>query len=46
MTAQVTTAQPDDTVQSVARIMLDIDTGAVPVVQDGKVIGVTPHYFD
>jgi CBS domain-containing protein len=40
MTAQVTTAQPTDSIQSVAKIMKSIDTGAVPVFADGKVIGM------
>jgi len=40
MTAQVVTAKPTDSVQSVAKIMLDIDTGAVPIFEDGKVLGL------
>ena len=40
MTAQVVTAKPTDTIQAVAKIMLEIDTGAVPVFEDGKVIGL------
>ena len=40
MTAQVVTANPADTIQSVAKIMLEVDTGAVPVFEDGKVIGL------
>ncbi len=40
MTAQVVTAKPTDTIQSVAKIMLDVDTGAVPVFDDGKVVGL------
>jgi CBS domain-containing protein len=40
MTAQVVTAAPTDTVQKVAGIMLNIDSGAVPIVEDGKVVGL------
>lgn len=40
MTAQVITAKPTDSIQAVAKIMLEIDTGAVPVFEDGKVIGL------
>ncbi len=40
MTPQVATAHPADSVRKVAGIMAQIDTGAVPVVEDGKVIGL------
>ena len=40
MTAQVVTARPTDTVQQVARIMSEVDTGAVPVADNGKVVGM------
>lgn len=40
MTAQVVTARPTDTVQAVARIMSEVDTGAVPVSDNGKVVGI------
>ena len=40
MTAQVVTAKPTDSIQSVAKIMLDVDTGAVPVFDAGKVVGL------
>jgi CBS domain-containing protein len=40
MTAQVVTAKPTDTIQSVAQIMRDVDTGAVPVFEDGRVVGL------
>jgi len=40
MTAQVVTARPSDTIQQVAKIMQDVDTGAVPVFDDGKVVGM------
>ncbi len=40
MTAQVVTASPTDSIQAVAKIMLEVDTGAVPVFEDGKVIGL------
>ena len=40
MTPQVATASPADSVRKVAGIMAQIDTGAVPVVEDGKVVGL------
>lgn len=40
MTAQVVTAKPTDSVKAVAKIMQDVDTGAVPVFEDGKVVGM------
>lgn len=40
MTAQVVTATPRSTVREVARTMAEIETGAVPVVDDGKVVGL------
>lgn len=40
MTAQVVTAKPSDTIESVARIMRDVDTGAVPIFEGGKVVGL------
>ena len=40
MTAQVVTAKPSDSVQSVAKIMAQVDTGAVPVFDAGKVVGL------
>ncbi|MBP6546913.1 MAG: CBS domain-containing protein [Phenylobacterium sp.] len=40
MTAQVATALPADSVQKVAGIMLNIETGAVPIVEDDKVVGL------
>jgi CBS domain-containing protein len=40
MTPNPRTVSPDDTVQSVARIMQAEDTGAVPVVTDGRVLAV------
>jgi CBS domain-containing protein len=40
MTAQVVTAKPSDTVQRVAKIMQDVDTGAVPIFDGGKVVGL------
>ena len=40
MTAQVVTAGPTDSVQKVAGIMLNIETGAVPIVEDDKVVGL------
>ena len=40
MTPNPRTVSPDDTVQAAARIMQSEDTGAVPVVNDGRVIAV------
>ena len=40
MTAQVVTATPRETVREVARTMAQIESGAVPVVDDGKVVGL------
>ncbi|CAN5374300.1 CBS domain-containing protein [soil metagenome] len=40
MTAQVATAGPTDSVQKVAGIMLSIETGAVPIVEGDKVVGL------
>nr|WP_244651281.1 CBS domain-containing protein [Rhizobium sp. CFBP 8762] len=40
MSIQVVTAKPTDTVQDVARIMSEIDSGAVPIVDGGVVVGL------
>ena len=40
MTPNPQTVTPDDTLERAARIMRDQDTGAVPVVQDGRAIGI------
>ncbi len=40
LTAQVATAGPTDSVQKVAGIMLSIETGAVPIVEGDKVVGL------
>jgi CBS domain-containing protein len=40
MTPQVATARPADSVRKVAGIMAQIDTGAVPVVEDGQILGL------
>ena len=40
MTSPVVTANPADTVQKVAAAMARIDSGVVPIVEDGKVIGL------
>ena len=40
MTPNPRTVSPDDTVQAAARIMQTEDTGAVPVVNDGRVLAV------
>ncbi len=40
MTVEVVTAEPDSTLQEIAAIMRDEDTGAVPIVDDGGLVGV------
>ncbi|WP_269714289.1 CBS domain-containing protein [Caulobacter sp. NIBR2454] len=40
MTAQVVTAKPDTSVREIARLMSEIDSGALPIVEDGKVTGL------
>ena len=40
MTSQVATAAPTDTVRKVAQVMAHVETGAVPIVDNGKVIGL------
>jgi len=40
MTAQVATATPRSTVADVAQMMASIESGAVPVIDDGKVVGL------
>lgn len=40
MTSNPRTVSPDDTVQAAAQIMRSEDTGAVPVVNDGRVLAM------
>lgn len=40
MTAQVATASPSTTIAEVARTMAQIESGAVPVMDDSKVVGL------
>lgn len=40
MTAQVVTASPTTPIAQVARTMAKIESGAVPVTEDGKVVGL------
>ena len=40
MTPNPKTVKPDDDIQVAARIMREEDAGSVPVVQDGRVIGM------
>ena len=40
MTKDVKTATRADTLQTVARLMRDGDMGSVPVVEDGKLVGI------
>jgi CBS domain-containing protein len=40
MTKGVVTARPEDTIQAVARQMSEIDTGVIPVAENGRVVGL------
>ena len=40
MTPNPRTVTPDDSIQNAARIMRDEDTGAVPVVENGRAVGM------
>jgi len=40
MTPNPRTLSPNDSIQSAARLMRDEDTGAIPVVENGRPIGV------
>jgi CBS domain-containing protein len=40
MTSNPRTVSPSDSIQSAARIMRDMDTGAVPVVENGRTVGI------
>ena len=40
MTSNPRTVSPSDTIQNAARIMRDEDTGAVPVVDNGRPVGI------
>ena len=40
MTSQVSVARPTDTIRQVAETMAKVDSGVVPVVDDGKVLGL------
>ena len=40
MTPQVVTAKPETTIAQVARTMSEVDCGSVPVMADGKVVGL------
>ena len=40
MTSQVSTAAPTDTIRKVAQVMAHVETGVVPVVENGKVVGL------
>jgi CBS domain-containing protein len=40
MTANPRTVSPGDPIQNAARIMRDEDTGAVPVVENGRPVGI------
>lgn len=40
MTAQVATAPPDATIRAVGRMMSDVDTGVIPIVENGTVVGL------
>ncbi|MDG2529770.1 CBS domain-containing protein [Caulobacter endophyticus] len=40
MTSQVSVARPGDSIRKVAEVMAKIDSGVVPVVDNGKVLGL------
>jgi CBS domain-containing protein len=40
MTSQVSIARPTDSIRQVAQVMAKVESGVVPVVDDGKVVGV------
>jgi len=40
MTPNPRTVSPDDSIQNAARIMRDEDTGAIPVVENGRPVGM------
>lgn len=40
MTSQVSVARPTDSIRQVAQVMAKVESGVVPVVDDGKVVGV------
>ena len=40
MTSNPRTVSPEDTIQNAARIMRDEDTGVVPVVENGRAVGI------
>lgn len=40
MTSQVVSAKPTDHIHAVALLMAQIDSGVIPVVEDGKVVGL------
>ena len=40
MTPNPTCVSPDDSIQNAARIMRDEDTGVVPVVENGRAVGI------
>ena len=40
MTAGVVSARPDETVQAVARKMSEVDAGAIPIVDGGRLAGL------
>ncbi len=40
MTSQVSIARPTDSIRQVAQTMAQVESGVVPVVEDGKVVGM------
>jgi len=40
MTSQVSVARPGDSIRKVAEVMAKVDSGVVPVVDNGKVLGL------
>jgi CBS domain-containing protein len=40
MTRDVTSVTPDDTIQRAAELMDDLDVGALPITEDGRLVGM------
>ena len=40
MTAQVATADPTKSIKAVGKMMSDVDTGVIPIIEDGKIVGL------
>ena len=40
MTAQVASADPTKSIKAVGKMMSDVDTGVIPIIEDGKIVGL------